>query len=217
MTVVGVSAEKIEGAILRLWERVLYFFWAVAAAGAAIFIILLAAWWFKLGNGADVFKAYGWLPLTVTTGAAIFGIWRWLDGRPATTVFLVPADDQSFWRQSPQNDGRVTTQFCFRMHVMNLTGNSVTLTRLKLIRPRFRSDCKELASRVITQHPTQNDYGEHAILPHAFSRVCCDLILDRPIGKPGKSMNAVVAVADEHGRFHNVKFEKLRSSMTERH
>jgi hypothetical protein len=82
---------------------------------------------------------------------------------------------------------------------------------LRLIRPRYKSDCKELASRVITQHPAQYDYGEHAILPHAFSRIRCDLILDRPISKSGKPMNAVVAIADEHGRFHKVKFEKLRS------
>jgi hypothetical protein len=37
------------------------------------------------------------------------------------------------------------------------------------------------------------------------------------VGKPGNPMNAVVAVADEHGRFRNVKFANLRGSMTERH
>jgi hypothetical protein len=75
MTVVGVSAEKTGAGSLRLWERGLYF-WAVAAAGAAIFVVLLAAWWFQLANGPDVFRAYGWLPLTVTIAAAFFGVWR---------------------------------------------------------------------------------------------------------------------------------------------
>jgi hypothetical protein len=198
--------------VLRLWERGLYFFWVVESASAAMFIVLLAAWWFQLRNGLDVFKTYGWLPLTVAIGAAILGIWRKLEERPTPTVFLVGNEDQSFWGQSRQKDGHVITQFCSRMHATNLTSDPVELRGLKLIQPRVKRDYKELASRVITQHSTQNVYGQYPINPQAFSRVCCDLIVDRPLGKPGETIRAIVAVSDERGRWHKVKFDKLRSS-----
>jgi putative tryptophan/tyrosine transport system substrate-binding protein len=37
-----------------------------------MFIVLMAASWFHPGSGPNVFKTYGWLPLIVTIGAAIF-------------------------------------------------------------------------------------------------------------------------------------------------
>jgi hypothetical protein len=83
MPAVGGPAEKIGGVILRLWDRGLYFFWAVACASAAVFIVFLTASRFHPGNGHDVFKSYGWLPLMVAIGGAILGSWRWLDERPA--------------------------------------------------------------------------------------------------------------------------------------
>jgi hypothetical protein len=33
------------------------------------------------------------------------------------------------------------------------------------------------------------------------------------IGKPGETIRAIVAVSDERGRWHKVKFDKLRSSI----
>jgi hypothetical protein len=212
MPMVGGSAEKIGRVVLGLWERGLYFFWAVACASAAMFIVLMAASWFHPGSGPNVFKTYGWLPLIVAIGAAILGVWRKLEERPTPTVFLVGNEDQSFWGQSRQKDGRVITQFCFRMHATNLTSDPVELRGLKLVQPRVKRDYKELASRVMTQHSTQNVYGQYPINPQAFSRVCCDLIVDRPLGKPGKTIRAIVAVSDERGRWHKVKFDKLRSS-----
>jgi hypothetical protein len=179
MSVAGGSAEKIGRVVLGLWERGLYFFWAVACASAAMFIVLMAASWFHPGSGPNVFKTYGWLPLTVAIGAAILGFWRKLEDRPMPTVFLVGNEDQSFWGQSRQQDGRAITQFCFRMHATNLTSDPVELRGLKLIQPRLKRDNKELASRVITQHSTQNVYGQYPIIPQAFSRVCCDLHVRR--------------------------------------
>jgi hypothetical protein len=89
MSVVSGSAVKIGRVVLELWERGLYFFWAVACASAAMFIVLMAASWFRPGSGPNVFKTYGWLPLTVAIWAAILGIGRKLEERPTPTVFLV--------------------------------------------------------------------------------------------------------------------------------
>jgi hypothetical protein len=121
ISVVGEAVEKIKDVILRLWEHGLYFFWTVAFVGAATFIVFFAAYLFQLGNGPDLFKAHGWLPLTVTIGTAF------------------------------------------------------------------------------------------PIMPQAFSRTCCDLIVDRPIGKTGNTITATVAVCDERGRRRKVKFDNLRS------
>jgi hypothetical protein len=210
MSVVSELFDKPPDPILRLWQRGLYFFWAVASVAATIFVVLLAAWWSQLGNGAGIFKTYGWLPLTVAIGAAIFGVLRKLEDCPTPTVFLVANDDHSFWTQL-QNGGRVITQFCFRIHATNLTSEPVKLVGLKLIRPRIKRHHKELASRVITQHPTQNVYGQYPIMPQAFSRVCCDLIVDRPMDKPGGKITVIAALSDEHGAWHKVKFEDLEA------
>jgi hypothetical protein len=63
----------------------------------------------------------------------------------------------------------------------------------------------------MTRHPADNVYGfEFAITPKAISKASCDVILDKPVGKPGAPITAVVAVADQRGRWHKVKFQKLR-------
>jgi hypothetical protein len=210
MSIVGEIVEKLEGAILRLWERGENFFWAVALAGAAAFLILLAGWWLSIGNGAELFNAYGWIALIVAIGGAIFAALRKLDDRKPT-VFLIADEGQSFWSQSRQGDGRVTTQFCFRMQATNLTNDPVRLSAFRLITPRIKHSDNEIARHVLTEHPTRNSYGsEFAIMPRAIASASCDLIVDRAIGKPGATVTAVVAVSDQRGRWHKVRFQKLR-------
>jgi hypothetical protein len=207
----GEFFDKAGDLILRLWERGQNFLWAVATVGAAVFVILSTGWWFGLGNGPDLFKTYGLPALMVAVGGVIFGVWRKLNDRPKATVYLIADEAQSFWGQSRQPDGRVTTQFCFRMQVTNLTDEPITLSTLKLVRPRTKRSDNELARHVITRHPTDNMYSfEFPILPKAISRASCDFIIDRPIGEPGKTITAV-AISDQRGRWHKVKFEKLRS------
>jgi hypothetical protein len=208
---VGELVDKTGDLILRLWERGQNFLWAVASAGAAVFVILLAGWRFAIGNGADLFEAYGFLALMVAIVGGTFGVWRKLEDRPKPTVFLIAEVDQSFWAQSRQTDGRVTTQFCLRMQATNLTDGPIKLSGVRLIRPRIKRTDNELARQVITEHPENNIYGlEFSIMPKAVSNASCVLIVDRPIGEPGTSITAVAAVSDQHGRWHKVRFEKLR-------
>jgi hypothetical protein len=211
----GGLIDKIGDLILRLWERGQNFLWAVASAGAAIFVILAVGWWFGLGNGPDLFRGYGFPALLVAVGGAIFGIWRKLEDRPKRTVFLIADEAQSFWGQSRQRDGTVTTQFCCRMQATNLTDQQIRLSTLRLIKPRIKHADNELARHVLTRHPTDNTYGfEFPIMPNAVSKASCDVIVDRPIGRPGDRITAVVAVSDQRGIWHKVKFEKLRCANT---
>jgi len=89
--------------------------------GTAILAVLSAGWWFGLGNAPDLFRAYGFPALILALCGAVFGIWRKLEDRSKPSLSLIPDEAQSFWAQSRQQDGRVTTQFCFRMQATNLT------------------------------------------------------------------------------------------------
>ena len=210
MSVISELFDKTGDLILRLWDRGQYFFWAVTSLGAGIFTLLWAGWWFELGNAPDLFRAYGFLALIVALAGAVLGTWRTIENRSKATVFLIPDEAQSFWAQSRQQDGRVTTQFCFRMQATNLTDESVKLSALRLIRPRIKR-ADELAQHVMTRHPTDNVYGfEFAIPPKAMSRASCDIIANKPIGKPGSAISALIALSDQRGRWHKVKFRHLR-------
>jgi hypothetical protein len=137
------------------------------------------------------------------------GAWRKLEDRPKPTIHLIADEGQSFWAQSRQGDGRVTTQFCLRMQAANLTDRKIKLSGLRLIRPRIRPR-DELTKHVFTRHPTEDTYGfEFPIMPRAVSRASCDVIVCRPIGTPGETITAVVKISDQHGRWHKVKFGKL--------
>jgi hypothetical protein len=211
MSVVAELFDKAGDLILRLWDRGQYFFWAVASVGTAILAVLSAGWWFGLGNAPDLFRAYGFPALILALCGAVFGIWRKLEDRSKPSLSLIPDEAQSFWAQSRQQDGRVTTQFCFRMQATNLTDEPVKLSALKLIRPRIKRGVNELARHVMTRHHADNVYGfEFAITPKSISKTSCDIILDKPVGKPGATITAVVAVSDQRGRWHKVKFQKLR-------
>jgi hypothetical protein len=47
-------------------------------------------------------------------------------------------------------------------------------------------------------------------MPGAVSRVSCDIIVDRPIGKRGRKITAVITVSDQSGHWHKLKFKKLK-------
>jgi hypothetical protein len=177
-----------------------------------VFAILCGGWFFRLGGVPDVFQNYGLLLLLSTVGLGILAGFRTWDGVPPKTVHLIADDFQSFWSQSRQKDGRITTQFCFRMKVTNLTDGPIVLSTLRLLKPRLRRDDDELARHILTRHPIANVYGfDNPIVPGAISRASCDIIVNRPIGKSGRKITAVVAISDQRGRWHKLKFEKLRA------
>jgi hypothetical protein len=206
------STTTLGDLVLRLWERGEKFLWSLTAASAAVFAILCGGWFFRLGTVPAVFQSYGLLTLLLTVGLGILAGFRTWDGRPPKTVHLIADDFQSFWSQSRQKDGRITTQFCFRMKVTNLTDGPIVLSTLRLLKPRLRRDDDELARHILTRHTSANVYGfDNPIVPGAISRASCDIIVDRPIGKAGRKITAIAAISDQRGRWHKLKFEKLRS------
>jgi len=101
----------------------------VTAACSPAAVSCAGGWFFRLGGVPDVFQNYGLLLLLSTVGLGILAGFRTWDGVPPKTVHLIADDFQSFWSQSRQKDGRITTQFCFRMKVTNLTDGPIVLSR----------------------------------------------------------------------------------------
>lgn len=207
------NPEKWIGLLLQLWERSVSLLGALAAVCAATCAILAVCWFFEIGGAAAAFPAYGpWLAI----GAFAFGILsgaKIIEQRLSKTVHLMADDRQSFWSQTRQTDGEVTTQFVFRMRATNLTDKPILLSTVRLLRPRIRRRDHEIARHIFTRHPGPNSnlYGsEYPISPGGTSSASSDIIVDRPIGRLGQAITAVVAVSDQFGRWHKVKFEKLR-------
>ena len=179
--------ERLANILLRLWQQGETFLWSIAATCAAIFAILCVGWVLNIGSAPTTFESYRLVLFVAAVAFGILAIFRTGEGRPPRTVHLIADDNQSFWGQSRQKDGRVTTQFCFRMQPTNLTDGPIVLSTLRLLKPRVRRTDDELARHVLTRHPCANIYGsENLIMPQAISRASCDIILDRPIRVPGK-------------------------------
>jgi hypothetical protein len=195
--------------LLRLWDRGKTLLWALAAICAAVFGLLLVGSYVGMAGSSAVLSDQGlWLVL----GAMIFGILaavRTIEERSPPTVRLIANERQSLWAQAKQADGRITTQFSFRMQVTNLTDKPIRLSAVRLTRPWTRA--RVLDQPLFTRHPdpAENIYGDYPILPRAVSSASCTIILDQPVGRAGKTIAAVIKVSDQFGRWHKLKFKRL--------
>jgi hypothetical protein len=134
--------------LLRLRDRSVPLLIALALICAIAFGILAVCWFFVIEDAASAFRAYGhWFAI----GAVMFGILagaRIIEQRRSKTVHLIAEEQQSFWGQSRQPDGRITTQFAFRLRASNLTDKPIRLLDLRLLRPPVRSSDQGIAVNV---------------------------------------------------------------------
>jgi hypothetical protein len=79
-------------------------------------------------------------------GVVIFGILaavKTMESRRPPNLHLIANEQQSFWGQSRQKDGRITTQFAFRLRATNLTDKPILLATLRLLRTRASGEATE--------------------------------------------------------------------------
>jgi len=83
------------------------------------------------------------------------------------------------------------------------------LSAIKLRRPfvRYRAI---LTKVMIVRHPKADIYSaKYPIEPHSLTYASATIIINRPVGRVGKTMRAVVAVQDHAGRWHKLIFPHL--------
>jgi hypothetical protein len=195
--------------LLRLWERSVPMLAALAAICIATVAVLGLCWFFGVGPAA-AFTDYGVWLMVSAIAFAILAVFKKIEGRPGKALHLIADEQQSFWAQSRQSDGRITTQFAFRFQATNLTDQAITFVTCRLVRPWLPRGVY-LSRNVIVRHPQRDIFGsEYPILPRGTSPASCGFIVNRPIGKPGRIIVAVVSVSDQFGRWHKLKFKELR-------
>src|SRR5262249_38088034 len=153
-------------------------------------------------------QSYGLLLVLGIAGFGILAAVKTIASRyRPPSVHLIANNAQSFWAQSRQQDGRITTQLSLGFQATNLTDNSIRLSAIRLSRPGTRAAI--LANVLITRNPNpeiSTFSRENPIRPGAVSEVSGTLMFEKAIGRPGKPMTAVIKVSDQFGRWHRVKF-----------
>jgi hypothetical protein len=198
--------------LLKLWERGKALLWALAAICVAVFAILFVGAFLGIAEAASAFQSYAlWLVLAGAVFAILAAIKTIETRYQQPTVHLIP-ETMPIWSQSQQPDGRVTTQFSFRMQATNLTDMVIQLSEVRVSRPWTRA--RILANVLVTRDPNPNVNTfahKNPILPRAISEASCTIMFDGAIGRQGKPMTAVVKVSDQFGRWHKVKFRLIEA------
>lgn len=132
---------------------------------------------------------------------------------PKPSLVLLPIEDQCFWTQGVQPDGKVTTQFGVRFQATNMTNGAIMLAEIVLLRPwvhRRSIIARDL--RFNDPNPNSPYYsGEYPIPAQSLSYGSAVIIVDHPVGRKGKPIRIVVSLRDHVGKWHKLVFPHLRS------
>lgn len=200
-------------ALFQLWERGgAILLWALTAISAVVFAVLIAGALVGVAGAGIALESYGLLFVLAVVALGILAAVKTIQSRyRSPSVHLIANATQSFWCQSKQQDGRITTQLSFHAQVTNLTDNVIKLSDVRISRPLTQAHL--LTKVLLTRHPHYPQVTlfsrEYPIAPRAISEVTCTLMLDRAIGRPGRAMIAVFKISDQFGRWHKVKFRLI--------
>jgi hypothetical protein len=197
--------------LFQLWERGgAILLWALTAISAVVFAVLVAGAVIGVAEAGLALESYGLLLVLAVVAFGILAAVKTIQSRyRSPTVHLIADETQSFWSQSKQQDGRITTQLSFRAQVTNLTDDVIKLSDVRISRPWTQA--RLLAKVLLTRHPHYPEVRlfshENPIAPRAISEVHCTFMLERAIGRPGRPMIAVFKISDQLGRWHKVKLK----------
>jgi hypothetical protein len=173
----------------------------LAVSCLAVFVALVAGAHWQLGDTPALLAAYGTTLVLAFVVLSVLAAFKTYSERPPPTLSLLPQEDQSFWGQSRQTDGRITTQLALRFQATNLTDGAIMLSAIELRRPFVR---RRAILTTIMMSP------KHPIEPHSLTYASATIIINHPVGRVAKAMRTVVAVQDHAGRWHKIIFPHLQ-------
>lgn len=192
---------------MRLWDRSEAIAWSLVVAGVAGYAFLFAGAYLGWGGVRAAFASYGlWILLSTLVLALVAGARTW-EKRANPTIHLIGDADQSHWDRTVEPGGKTVTAFNFHMRATNISPGPIRMPLARLLRPRVGRP----EVRVETRDPLTNQFGQApAMEPNDTRDIRFTFRVDKPIGRPGKTITAVVSVSDQLGRSHKFKFKKLR-------
>jgi hypothetical protein len=194
---------------MTVWDRSEAIFWSLVVAGVAGYAFLFAGAYLGWGGMREAFASYGlWILICTVVFAIVAGGVTW-EKRANPTVRLIGDAAQSRWDRTVGPGGKTGTAFNFHMQATNISRVPIRMPLARLLRPRVGKP----EVPVETRDPLSNQFGQAPPLePNDTRDIRFTFSVDEPIGRPGKTITAVVSVSDQLGRWHKFKFKKLRPS-----
>jgi hypothetical protein len=196
--------------IATMWQRGALLLWTIAAACLVVFVALLVAARWHLGDAEGLLATYGIGLAVASLTLIVFAISKTYSERTAEQarrpLVLIANERQSQWAQARQPSGEVITHITLRFQATNLSDGSVMLSAIRLIRPWVRK-LRIRETILSVRSPTGSEYGfEFPIMPHSLTQGSTHFVIDRPVGRIGKTMRIVVRVQDHAGRWYRLVF-----------
>jgi hypothetical protein len=111
---------------------------------------------------------------------------------------------------APHPSGNSATQLVLDFRVTNLTNGPLLLSDIALVRPRTfdRLVVKTLAtySALLETFSPDNFVERHSTAPATST-----FLIERDIGKPGKSLKVIADLIDQRGNRTRLKYRKLQN------
>jgi hypothetical protein len=139
----------------------------------------------------------------------IVAAFKWWSERPKPSLVLLPMDNQSFWAQSTQADGRATTQFALKFQATNVSDHTIKLSDIALRRPWVRR--REIIAKLLTFQHLEKKYHStlYPVEAHSLTYGSATVIVNRALGSKGKAMRVVVRLQDHTARWRQLVFPYL--------
>jgi hypothetical protein len=193
--------------LAEIWERGSLLLWGVAAAALAALIVAGAFTFFWPNASTSVVD---FIPQIAVGSAAlvVLAAFKTYQERSVRTLVFVTNVGQSFFHLAPQNDGRELTQVALRGRATNTSTAPIYLADVRLVSPRGR---RTVHKHIFTQAQNNSMFGSDHVIPSGHrAELSADFFIEGFVGDGTQEQTFVIAVSDQLGHWHRVRFAKLR-------
>lgn len=204
----NLDPSKLSKTLTELWSHGSLFLWALAVAALASLLVLGAFAFFTPTLAAPMASQMPALAVAAVV-LLVFAGFKTYQEHSVKTLVLIANPAQSFWSRARQPDGRELTQMHLSGSATNTTQEPIYLTDVKLIVPRWH--------RAVVKHVIVGQRGgvfssDDFIPAKLRADFAADFFVEGFIGENGERRNIVLAVSDQFGHWHRVRYPDLRST-----